>query len=79
MDIAAIAVSRKTGTPKTPVEEAVLVPGHGLKGDAHAGAWHRQVSLLSAESIDRARSRGLDVGFGDFAENIDGVAICPGH
>ncbi len=43
---------------------------HGLEGDAHAGPWHRQVSFLAAESIEEARKKGLDVGFGDFAENI---------
>jgi MOSC domain-containing protein YiiM len=52
------------------VDEATLVQDHGLEGDAHAGAWHRQVSFLAAESIDKARQKGLDVGFGDFAENI---------
>jgi MOSC domain-containing protein YiiM len=68
--IQSIALSRKKGTRKTVVEEARLVPGHGLEGDGHAGAWHRQVSFLSAESIEEARRRGLDVTFGDFAENI---------
>ena len=68
--IVSIAVSRKKGTRKTPVGDAVLVPGYGLKGDAHAGPWHRQVSFLAGESIDAQRARGLDVGFGDFAENI---------
>lgn len=52
------------------MDEATLVQDHGLEGDAHAGAWHRQVSFLAAESIDKARQKGLDVGFGDFAENI---------
>jgi len=42
----------------------------GIDGDAHAGSWHRQVSLLAAESIDASRKSGLDVDFGDFAENI---------
>ncbi len=70
MWIQSIALSRKKGTRKTVVEEARLVPGHGLEGDGHAGAWHRQVSFLSAESIEEARRRGLDVTFGDFAENI---------
>ncbi len=70
MKIESIAVSRKKGTPKTGVEAAELIVDHGLKGDAHAGPWHRQVSFLAAESIEKARDRGLDVGFGDFAENI---------
>jgi len=73
--IVSIAVSRKKGTPKTPVEEAYLSKDHGLEGDAHAGPWHRQVSLLASESIEEARQRGLDVGFGDFAENIATTGI----
>ncbi len=43
---------------------------HGIQGDAHAGAWHRQVSFLAMESIEKAKATGLSVGFGDFAENI---------
>ncbi|MEW5735630.1 MAG: MOSC domain-containing protein [Thermodesulfobacteriota bacterium] len=70
MKIVSIATSRKKGTPKTPVEHADLLPGHGIVGDAHAGDWHRQVSFLSAESIEAAKERGLSVTFGDFAENI---------
>jgi MOSC domain-containing protein YiiM len=70
MQVVSIAVSKKKGTRKRPVESALLVEGHGLEGDAHAGPWHRQVSFLSAESIHRARDRGLDVSYGDFAENI---------
>ncbi len=63
-------MSKKKGTPKVQVEKASLLEGHGLEGDAHAGPWHRQVSFLAAESIEKARNQGLDVGFGDFAENI---------
>ncbi len=70
MEIVSIAVSKKKGTPKKPVETADLVVEHGLRGDGHAGPWHRQVSFLAAESIEKARERGLDVDFGDFAENI---------
>ena len=70
MEIVSIAGSKKKGTPKVPMEEAYLVRDHGIEGDAHAGKWHRQVSFLSAESIQKARDRGLDVTFGDFAENI---------
>lgn len=68
--IVSLAVSRKKGTRKKIVQEAILVKEHGLEGDAHAGKWHRQVSLLSSESIEASRSSGLDVTFGDFAENI---------
>jgi MOSC domain-containing protein YiiM len=70
LKVVSISTSRKKGTRKTQVDEATLVQDHGLEGDAHAGAWHRQVSFLAAESIDKARQKGLDVGFGDFAENI---------
>jgi MOSC domain-containing protein YiiM len=75
MKIVSIAVSRKKGTTKTPVEEAFVTRDHGLEGDAHAGPWHRQVSLLASESIDAARAQGLEVGFGDFAENIATVGV----
>jgi MOSC domain-containing protein YiiM len=75
MKIVSIAVSKKKGTTKTPVAEAFVSKEHGLEGDAHAGPWHRQVSLLASESIDKAREQGLDVGFGDFAENIATVGI----
>jgi len=70
MKIESIAVSRKKGTRKTRIEETELIADHGLEGDAHAGPWHRQVSFLSSESIQKAREKGLDVTFGDFAENI---------
>jgi MOSC domain-containing protein YiiM len=70
MKIVSIAVSKKKGTRKTVVDEAVIVENHGLQDDGHAGDWHRQVSFLSSESIAMARERGLDVTFGDFAENI---------
>ncbi|NQU08098.1 MAG: MOSC domain-containing protein [Candidatus Abyssubacteria bacterium] len=55
---------------KTPVDSAALSMDHGIEGDAHAGKWHRQVSLLAEESIEKMRAAGLDVGCGDFAENI---------
>ena len=70
MKIVSIAISKKKGTPKVQVEKASLLEDHGLEGDAHAGPWHRQVSFLAAESIEETRKQGLDVGFGDFAENI---------
>ena len=70
MRIVSIAISKKKGTRKTPVDEAFISKDHGLEGDAHAGKWHRQVSFLSSESIDSAKEQGLDVTFGDFAENI---------
>lgn len=70
MKIVSIAVSRKKGTRKQCVDSVELINDHGLKSDAHSGPWHRQVSFLAAESIDRARDSGLDVEFGSFAENI---------
>lgn len=70
MKIVSIAVSQLKGIRKEQVEQATLIQGHGIKGDAHAGDWHRQVSFLAAESIEKARERGLNVRFGDFAENI---------
>lgn len=70
MKITSIAVSKKKGTQKTCVDEATLIENFGLKDDAHAGDWHRQVSFLAAESIEKTRAQGLDVTFGDFAENI---------
>lgn len=70
MKIVSIATSKKKGTQKGPVDEAFLKKEHGLEGDAHAGTWHRQVSFLASEEIDKAREKGLEVTFGDFAENI---------
>jgi MOSC domain-containing protein YiiM len=70
MKIVSLAISKKKGTRKKIVQEATLIKDHGLEGDAHAGKWHRQVSLLAAESIEQSRADGLDVTFGDFAENI---------
>ena len=70
MKIVSIALSRKKGTRKVPVKTAHVLEDHGLEGDAHAGNWHRQISFLAAESIQGTRAKGLDVDFGDFAENI---------
>jgi len=70
MKIVSIALSKKKGTRKTQVDSAVLKEEHGLIGDAHAGPWERQVSFLASERIEECRGRGLDVTFGDFAENI---------
>ena len=70
MKIVSIAISKKKGTRKLQVDEAWLIQDYGLEGDAHAGPWHRQVSFLASESIEKAKKNGLDVTFGDFAENI---------
>lgn len=68
--IVAISVSEEKGTQKQNVPEALILKDYGIEGDAHAGNWHRQVSLLAWESIEKMRARGLEVGPGDFAENI---------
>ncbi len=74
-NIVAVCVSQNKGERKTPVESVDLLPNHGIVGDGHAGDWHRQVSLLAQESIDKMRQMGLDVKAGDFAENITTVGI----
>ncbi len=66
----AVCISHNKGERKTPVSQVELRPNHGIVGDAHAGDWHRQVSLLAKESIDKMRALGLDVDNGDFAENL---------
>jgi MOSC domain-containing protein YiiM len=68
--VLAVNVSEEKGTKKTNVQSCALLKDFGLKGDAHAGPWHRQVSLLANESIDKMKAMGLKVGYGDFAENI---------
>ena len=69
--VRSINVSKRKGTRKTPCEGGATVVAHrGLATDAHAGDWHRQVSLLAWESIEKARATGLDVVEGDFAENV---------
>ncbi|ACX51579.1 MOSC domain containing protein [Ammonifex degensii KC4] len=68
--VVAVCLSKNKGERKENVGKGKLVAGHGLEGDAHAGDWHRQVSLLALESIEKMRARGLEVGPGDFAENI---------
>ncbi len=68
--IVAVSVSSEKGTRKGNVQEAQLLENYGIEGDAHAGDWHRQVSLLAIESIEKMRAQGLDVGPGDFGENL---------
>lgn len=76
-EVLSINISEKKGVQKSPVESAELLVGHGVDGDAHAGAWHRQVSLLADEDIETMRGKGVELGFGAFAENIttSGVSI----
>ena len=68
--VLAVCISENKGERKKPVASVELRENHGIVGDAHAGDWHRQVSLLAQESIDKMRALGLDVSAGDFAENI---------
>ena len=77
MDAKVIAVCTSTnkGERKTPVASVELRENHGIVGDAHAGAWHRQVSLLAQESIAKMQKLGLAVDAGDFAENITTAGI----
>ncbi len=73
--VVAVNISAAKGERKRAVAEAVLRVEHGIEDDAHAGPWHRQVSLLAQESIDKMTAAGLDVGPGDFAENITTLGI----
>lgn len=68
--VIAVCLSKNKGERKTPVDHVHLLPNHGIDGDAHAGDWHRQVSLLAQESIEKMQQLGLSVQAGDFAENI---------
>ena len=68
--IVALSISKKKGIPKTNVENVKLIEDWGIKGDVHAGKWHRQVSFLAIESIEKMRVKGLNVRPGAFAENI---------
>jgi MOSC domain-containing protein YiiM len=68
--VVAVCISEKKGERKTPVPVVEVRENHGIVGDAHAGEWHRQVSLLAEESIDKMRALGLNVTAGAFAENI---------
>ena len=69
--VLSVNISEKKGTPKTQVNPGVLIKNFGLEGDAHAGKWHRQVSLLAVESIEKAKNGPTDgLCHGVFAENI---------
>jgi len=73
--VIAVCTSTNKGERKTPVASVELRENHGIVGDAHAGAWHRQVSLLAQESIAKMQKLGLAVDAGDFAENITTAGI----
>jgi len=68
--VVSVNVSDTKGVKKKGVDEALFTPDHGIEEDAHAGSWHRQVSLLASESIDKMREKGLTLDPGAFAENI---------
>jgi MOSC domain-containing protein YiiM len=68
--VVAISISRNKGEKKQNTREAMLIEDLGVEHDAHAEGGHRQVSLLMDESITRMRDEGVDVSYGDFAENI---------
>jgi MOSC domain-containing protein YiiM len=68
--IIAVCTSQKKGMRKKNVGEGILKVGFGLVGDAHGGDWHRMISLLGVESIKKMTDKGVDVGPGDFAENL---------
>lgn len=75
--ILAVCRSEKKGTVKTEIKEGLLIKDFGLEGDAHAGKWHRQISLLGVESITKMQGKGFEINFGDFAENltIEGIVL----
>ena len=69
--VTAVSVSLKKGIPKTNTDKIRLIEGHGIENDAHAGDWHRQVSFLALESIEKMKKKGLvNLKPGAFAENI---------
>ena len=76
--VLSINISEKKGTPKTTITEGTLIENFGFAGDAHAGKWHRQVSLLAKESIEKAKGMRTDgLCHGMFAENIttEGITL----
>ncbi|OGR32203.1 MAG: molybdenum cofactor sulfurase [Desulfuromonadales bacterium GWD2_61_12] len=77
-EIVAVCISPGKGERKRDQGAGILVENFGLADDGHAGDWHRQVSLLANESVDKMRAAGLDVGPGDFAENLTtrGIDLC---
>lgn len=69
-NVKAVCISEKKGTRKHEVQSIKVLINHGIVGDAHAGNWHRQISLLAQESIDKLKKTGLELTPGAFAENI---------
>ena len=68
--VKAVCISPKKGTEKVNIEKGNLIENYGLENDAHAGDWHRQISLLSYDKVEDFRSKGADVADGAFGENI---------
>ncbi|MCF6150073.1 MAG: MOSC domain-containing protein [Candidatus Kuenenia sp.] len=68
--IVAVCISEKKGIQKRNIGKCKAIKHYGLEGDAHAGKWHRQLSLLASESAEVMRNKGLDIKDGDFGENI---------
>ena len=68
--VRAVCISPEKGTEKRPVPEAFFKKDFGVEGDAHAGKWHRQVSLLSYDKVEAFNARGAQVEDGDFGENL---------
>lgn len=77
MKVISVNISEKKGTIKTPVPSIALKKNHGIIGDAHAGNWHRQVSLLAIESLNKMKEKIPSLKPGDFAENImtEGISL----
>lgn len=76
--IVSINISTKKGVIKEPISNAELKIDHGIVGDTHAGNWHRQISMLAEESIQKMKDKGFNhLKFGDFAENIttEGIEV----
>lgn len=73
--IISVNLSPKKGVKKVPCSAGTVIADHGLAGDGHAGETHRQISLLAWESIEKMQHSGLNVGPGDFAENITTFGI----
>lgn len=77
MKVISVNISEKKGTIKSPVPQIELRKKHGIVGDAHAGNWHRQVSLLAVESLNKMKEKIPSLKPGDFAENImtEGISL----
>ena len=75
--VLAVNISEKRGIKKHNIDEAYIKADWGIEVDAHSGAWHRQISLLSLSSVEKMRALGAAVEYGDFAENltVDGIDV----